>query len=853
MIRINNEVYKVATGFTTTYTLDKSLDFGSFVIPITEREEPFPMFSEIEITRDDGTIEYFLLAGDIVEIASYQPVRYSHRVEFVEYTKKLEFYTISSATFTQPTDGTTTYFIDDVLQRLVNISVFETTTRHPNAKPCVLDSSIAAKLGTIKAPEFFFNNITLREALDEVLGAIPGIARLQKINGVDTLFIDYFDQTKAIANISEGIGRTSQQTIQDYSTTLVGDVSNALRATQGTESVSVYPNSNGWASVSSPVGVGVLDNDRVVFDLKERIYDLVKLEIFAKVRYFYRTVQDSTEIPQTKNYELDITKYVFTKNQFDNALGANWSYNTTDITQQNAIYYQTGSRFIEGLGINWNEEGIFTENADKRRAIEHIIATELFVNNEAPEGYYITKAEIVDKSGTSGTNDLTNILFRATFIPVEQNNRVEVERDDITYLDKEAKTYFKQSARLINLNHYMNSMKSDLQRIGESRLSIMLLHPSYASVFDIGDFLDDGHILMTRTLTQERDFIMANYEFSRNYQQINDFISINKAKDEFELIGEDKVVDRFVVYKDYVVISDFPNTLPDLTIDTQHLLTQDGIDAYMNTFIQNGTPQTIESSVWTPDEGATFPNDAINLLNNVNGSGIGASLVLSSGFQHQNFAGFEIVANNADDGGFVQSPISYAFEGFLNNFDIKFIDRFSNAQLTFEEELERSRSFPSFGRTDYNTLITTEVAGPLVLFKDPGERLNLTYQLQAVAHPNNINEFVIGNYFHDFNSLVHPAFETFKVYGNIEKYGRSDKETILANSVDLGNLSCNLLYAGTNNPALQITNNVINYNSYAIADSSGKLILAVNRNENNLLPVVIRFNFTHRRPGLQKL
>ena len=841
MVKINDVVYKVSTGYSTTYTIDRSLDFGSFVIPLIERSEPFDMFSEIEITRDDGTVEYYLLSGDIIEISSYQPVRYSHNIQFVEYTKKLEHYVISSATFTQPTDGTTRYNIDDVLQRLVDISVFETSSRHPGARPCVLDSSVAAKLGNIKAPEFFFNNITLREALDEVLGAIPGIARLAKVNGVDTLFVDYFDQTKAIADLSEGVGYVSQRSIDNYATTLVGDVSNALRSTQGTESVSTYPNTSGWASVTSPLGVGVLDNDRVVFDFKANIYDLVKLEIFANIRIRFR---DANNVQQqvVETFERDITKYVFTKNQFDNGLGANWNY-TTDITQQNAIYYETGNRYVEGLGTNWTS-GAFTQNVNKRRAIEHIIATEIVNDGTYPNG--VVFVEIGTGTAASFENDLTQLLFRATFIPVETSNRVEVEKDEITDFTKETKTYFKQTATLINLNNYMNRMRSELQRIGEERFSIMLFHKSFADVLELGDFLDDGHILMTRTITQEKDFVMANYEFSRNYQQINDFIGINKAKNEFELIGEDKVIDRFVVYKDYVVLSEVGDTLPLLTNDTRHLFTIDGINAYMNTFTQIGTPKTIEATVFRPDP-------AITILNGVNGSGVGASLVLTTSFNHQNFAGFSIIPGNQDDGGLRQLPISYAFQGLLPSFEFEFITKFTGPQLSFELERNRSRTLPLLSRTDYEKIIETNDTGSMILFKDPGERLNFTYQLQAVAHPNSADVFVVGNYFHDYNALVHNTFETLRVYGNTERYNRSDKEIILENSVDLGALDCSLITSFPNSPVLNILNSVIGYNSYAVADENGRLLFAVNKKSTGLLPTAITFNFNHRRPNLNKL
>jgi hypothetical protein len=167
--------------------------------------------------------------------------------------------------------------------------------------------------------------------------------------------------------------------------------------------------------------------------------------------------------------------------------------------------------------------------------------------------------------------------------------------------------------------------------------------------------------------------------------------------------------------------------------------------------------------------------------------------------------------------------------------------------------LARSRVLPLLSRTDYTSLIETNDTGPLILFKDPGERLNLTYQLQAVAHPNSIDTFVIGNYFHDYNALVHPVFETFKVYGNADQYNRSDKETILANSVDLGTLNCSVIGSLPNSPVLNIFNSVVGYNSYAVADQNGRLLFAVNRKQNGLIPTTIAFNFNHRRPNLNKL
>jgi hypothetical protein len=230
-ITINGQAYDVNYDFPITYTLDKTLDFGSINISLLDRKEPFEMYSVVEITRDNDEIEYFLVSGDIIKISSYNPVLYSHTIQLVEYTKKLETYLISAASFTQPTDGTTRYTYYDVIDRLVKISVFETDTREAAALPCVLDNSLL-ELDSITAPEFFFYNQTLRQALDEVFGTLPGIARLKKINNIDTLFVDYLDFTNNLVNTNNLWSFNAEQQINNYSTILVSDVSNSVRGTK---------------------------------------------------------------------------------------------------------------------------------------------------------------------------------------------------------------------------------------------------------------------------------------------------------------------------------------------------------------------------------------------------------------------------------------------------------------------------------------------------------------------------------------------------------------------------------------------------------------------------------------------
>jgi hypothetical protein len=866
-LRIDNQVYKSNYEFPITYTLDQSLDFGSISIPFLAEKDPFPMYAVVEITRDNNEIEYFLVSGDIVKISSYNPLLFSHTIQLVEYTKKLENYLISAATFTQPTDGTIRYTYFDIIDRLVKISIFETANREQAALPCVLDNSLSV-LQNIKAPEFFFYNKTLRQALDEVLGTLPAITRLKRINGVDTLFVDYLDITGALINQEIFLTYDGEQNITNYSTTMVSDVTNSVRGTKGLESITYYPNSAGWAVLSIPEGVGIIDDVRSVMDLKQGIYDIVQLEVKAQVTLGAVTSIGSEKAEIEREVTVDLSRFVVNKEQYE-ALNGSWANgpspgNPPDsvpdlpvgITQeemidqgllnkQNAIWFEPGTNFIQGLTTDWR--GTFlTPETERRRSLENAILTAIDKQSIIDEGAYnsIYRCEIgrnLDAIIASNRERWELLMFRAIFIPQERANRIETERLDLSSFPKQTSSYFKQNANLINLNAYLNKMNADLQRIGEEVYVTNAIHSSFADVLNLGDYTNEGFILLNRTLTQHKDFIEANYNFSKNYQQINEMIAVDKSNDYFALVSGDKVLDRFLIYKDYVMLSsDDPNF-----ISTESLMTQDAKTTYLNTFISNQNPVLIES--WNM---IRFPN--VKQYAPVAGSGMGSSLVLSSGFNHNAIAGFVTILDflNPDSkAGYVQSPTFYAFDGELEEFDIEFYDGFTGETTDFNTEIAFARALPLVDRNDYTPLITNvgKNIGSFKVYKDPGERIKFNYQLQAIVDPNNIGQIIIGNYFHNYNGLVHtPKEELFIVFSS-GFYDKGEVEQVKSGAKIFLNASKNAFNH-------LIINNTIpqNTNSYAICDSEGKLILAVNRVDGTL-PTTIKFTFSHTRPGLQKL
>jgi hypothetical protein len=921
-IKINGVAYDFSYEYPITYTLDRTLDFGSINIPLINRKEVFPMYSLVEITRDNNFVEYFLVSGDIVKLSSYNPVLYSHTIQLVEYTKKLENYLISAASFTQPTDGSIRYNYYDVLDRLVKISVFETSSRETAALPCVLDNSLLP-LQDLVSPEFFFYNRTLREALDEVLSTLPGIARLKRVNNIDTLFIDYLDATHAV--ITEDIGLTydGEQNIANYATTLISDVSNAVRGTKGTESVTVIPNDGGWAVLTTPEGVGIIDDTLSVMDLKQGIYDIVKLEIQAEIQFGVIVNSTNEQTTIQRKVELDLSRFVVTKEQYE-ALRGSWINGPNgrfdipfddlppNITQQqmieqgllnkqNAIWFEPGTNFIQGLTTDWR--GTFlTPETERRRSLENAILTAFNKQSIIDEGIYkkVYRVEIgrnVNAVLPENRERWELLMFRAVFIPQEISNRVAVERLDLTNFSKEAFAYFKQNANLINLNAYINKMDGDLQRTGEEAYVANVIISSYGDLLTLGDTTTDGYVLMSTTVIQHLDYLEVAYNFSRNYQQINEMIAIDKANDFFELVSGDKVLDRFLLYRDFMVLSD-ANT--NISADTT-LLTVDGNFSYLGTFVNNLSPLLVES--WNM---IRFSN--VKLFAPVAGSGSGSSLVLTAGFNHNAIAG-NTVSLNLEDGGYVQIPAFYALDGELDDFDVEFYDSFNNPygifrgffsslaaleaafpnpqsfqyagvggdlnkktstaytgsagiwvnmnktveEYEFDLDLAFARALPLVDRTDYNVYITNKDKGigSFKVYKDPGERLKFNYQIQAIVAPNNIGQIIIGSYFSNYNGLVHTPKETLRIHFSTDTYGKGDIQKAKINPAEPnGVFLVSSLSAGN---ILNIGNVIPqNANSYGVSDSSGRLLFAVNRVDGVLLNS-LKLTFTHTRPGLNKL
>jgi hypothetical protein len=817
IIKINGQPVKHTYGFNVLYRLDEQLDSASFIIPFDSNPNPIPTYSEVEI-NDGVKISNWLIASDIVEPSSLNPAQFSHTIELIEYTKKLEYYFIEAAAFTQPTDGSILYNIFNVLDRLrriVNIELQNTVVQLPFQIPVEVENI----LSNFRSPELFFNNTTLLEAMKQVLMYIGVLPRLIKDGNNDVLQLDFIAEEKDLVNLEElWIGRTSTQDGSFYATTLVSEADNLI-STDLKDGAVYYPDEFGWAALSSPDGVGIVNNDRSVMNVQQSIYELKELRVFAQVIH-------SGNLLST--LDVDISEYVVTKEQY-NLLPVTWNYPADVLTQQTAIYYEQNSPIIEGLTTNWETLFSFIELNFTRRSLENILLIKLRETNNLAFALTIR-------------DDFYRCLFRAKFIPIQEDRHLEIERNNVDVVNKISKMFFRQNDRVISLDGYSSRMKKIIDRVGEPSFILSLLHKNPSEILNVGDYTADDFRLTSAEIQYELDYVQANYEFVKHFPNINKFIGIDRGLQPFEIPTGFKVLNRPIIYRDYLTISTTPlNTNNSLVVSA-------GVEQILRTFDNIYNPIEAQTGlVINPIMGLgnlrVYAPTIINGLEN--------AFIFNFGFQDNQIAGFRLELINPNDvsKGVIQTAVPYAPNGFMGSaaFEIK-AKRTNTLPANFQEaQLEASTLPYVVWHTDEPTYITALSANPMVVLKDPAEILNFNYQLNVFGATN---QFVIGKYFTRFNKLIYDLDEPLFYYPSTSTYNAYDNElaaspiapTVLDTTI-MSTLPYGITINNTTGPVI---------NSYAIATASGELLLAVNR-VNGVLPTTLYFNFSHVRPGTEIL
>jgi hypothetical protein len=923
----------VPKAFTYINKLDDSLDIGTITIRNLTSSEPFDLFNWIEIYDEtppddylDLTTEPIITArifGDSVSLMSKNPVLYQHELTLVEHTKILERFIVSGKTFRQPIDKSATprYYLYDVLQDLVDTIPLEMLSIHSDYRLFTLPTSgdNYDLWTTTKSPEFTFKDVTLREALNQVLSTVDAVARLELTSDGDlVLTADYQNEIKdIIASESEFIDKVAQQDGEFYATDLESEALNAVGDTYDGESIEVYPSPSSFVTPRTddiefnflrsyiPTPKRIYNVNKVVHKLKgsflygvggflaydsdnrfdvysstsefpstgsTEIYYVDKSDgyqvylwdgssynadgtsyttTFPKVRFYasfsdfedpddrdwfiardsgigyWYTGSDYEEVPYLDSdglFLIEITDRVIEKKVYDTLDSDSPSNSDTDRTdptkfyQSNTVYYQYREKNVPIGGT----VGIFSIDTSVQYAIR-ASANAQFSGTEYGGPYVGFNIDVED-----------DMLFQVHYVPIPASTRLNIERDDLTDVSYNTTLLSNQQSRIIEIGNFADNLHGRINRIGNADLRLEHRVASFDDLYDVGDYTSDFYIVTERELIFYKDFILARYSLTRNFNQLSKFIGVNTEIRQWD-IGEQNTLDRNLMYKEYIEIDAVSSGSGS---DTSLMFTDDGIQTYMDTLKPSSALNPVRTGIMKSSEVSDY------LIVPFSSVGGGNSLSFTFALESNRYVG-----NFRDETTYTAKVVNdyaaYTDEsGDMERAIFYFVDDIRQ-DLDKENTKSIANNFPIVDLDARNK--TLMITGSMVIKKDSAEIINGTFQLQQV--PLEYGRIIIGRSMSSRNRMVseNPP-STIKLYhSTTASIARTNNRKF--NATGFTQLTSPTLTFDYVNKTVTVSHASLTSSSTAwvLTDENDNVLIGVN--QSGTLTNVLTFDFVNKRTG----
>ena len=787
-------------------TLDKSLDFGKLTITRVADDTKYNMFDDVVIIIEDEDGAEKIFRDYVVESCRVIPenvrrTRFTKEVTLIERTKKLEYHFLTRA-FTQPLTGPK-FTLWDVIEDLRQTVPFQQEQYLDTTRLFQPGGSLAF-LADIESPEFFFNNVTLREALDEILDTVDGVARLNRKGLSNTtpptypynvLEVDLINEKGNMIDRKEKIDYSEDAlNINQYATILETNASNVLN--------DAAPfNVGGLVYEPDDDKFGGLRSESAGFEEESLFFPIT----FPKLRKFEVVMEVETQTQG--NQIIDITDHVLEQ---DERLELEWNAGNPDLYlglyQSNTLTWDLRSNKITGWFDKFDDIGI---SPGSTTIIENLIKTKLVELGFALVEYNQQKAE--------------DLLIRVAYSGFS-DPKMQVARVDVDEINKLSSRTINQSGNAISTKKALSALYTEAQTSGNSEFRIARQLTRVAEMHNKGDYDPVGdYVIGIIEYSFDSGSAMSKEGFARHFQKKNERLRVNSLPEIFEIPIDERVVQRQEYYSEYMIW-----TFDNIPEDAGHMLTDDGQEIYANAL-----RPTLDLSKDTPPFNVLFSDPDIKIRRNPDGSyeslaasnaillpiktfGGGNSLNFYFKFDSPNKAGDQVGSISTSI--FTDRPILRAIRyvdeiAQLENYTVRFINGFV---------YPGAKNLPLV----VNNPVNVEVLNPgsFRVLKKSGDVLSGNVALQSIpAYPEDI---IIGDTFITRNNLVEKtniARQLFLIRGN-GRYERFENKLGKPGAVAAGSFTLTVNTAG-----ILINVPIIDDDNWAIVDINNNLYAAVNQ------------------------
>lgn len=521
-VKLNgSQLANVKRGFTITERLDEELD-TAVVIALNGVENEYTPFSIVEvfITNDD-TADYVLLVdSDESTRVSKDLSIYLHTMSLVEATKLEERYMVDNIAFTQPTDGSTRYYLDDVLERVNAITPLEIESKHTSTRLFSLDSTMLSALSVTKSPQFYFSNQNFRQVVDEALRYVGSISRIRSFSSTKGVITkqDFNELKTALTTSLINKGRTNQS--EYFANEMDIQVENGI-----SDVVDVYPNDTMYASLTTADFI-VTTND-MMLQLPKPIYQLSQLVMAGLI-----VQEQGSPIKKVLfDAETDITTYVYEEEQ----------YQLLTVEEKKlALFYKKGDNKIQGFGTAYPQLwGLFPKSV-----LENIYGDVPFGSSLDPS--------------FSGDNMIKGVFsFRVKYLSY-RSQRVRVHRGVPTNSNR-YQIPANQSAKALDISRLLNNAQGAINRLGNGDLIVETIVDTYANRIQVGQFTTDGYVVTTVEYQVNENYTLCKATLTKNFNRLSQFIGVDREFRQYNL-PLNETVNRNLYYEEFVTVSTTPQS-----------------------------------------------------------------------------------------------------------------------------------------------------------------------------------------------------------------------------------------------------------------------------------------------------
>lgn len=508
---------------------------GANVIP--ELFEPYDIIEITEKTNNSTTRKQYLVGIDHRQIDNAYQKTYEKTVSLVEPTKILDTIYVYNCNLTRK--GIT--LSHQVIRLLANAEPRLTTENGRFTLYYATDS----ELGKYSSEDFFFDNITLREALYrifEVAHIVPYVSEIVILNGdITDIVIGHKSKNEFIpitdlSGYGEYMGDEGEVSIDNYFGTLKA---------RGYNSVSKNRIKTGVVPFSTTEET--MNSDNMIADFRLPIEDILKfnvgsfnLAVSIKAGMIGGEPDEYTGIIPffwdfSKMVVDGVTYDMLSVDEQQNHLPYTKGDSVVDVSKKYKLLIFTQSTLRKNI----------TDDLAKGRSSqlwEYLVTNNVSLKNSAGESstsYLAMPAIELDI-----TTPLTGLFFQAEFIP-RIDTLIEVSKPGVYDNDRlKISILDGQNANSIDIIRHGRTLGSLARRTGNEELMLDFHCDDFSQLMPVmGKFSGltgrnsylNGYVITKREHSVYDNQIKVRYYCTKDYQAINERIGVNREKRLYEI------------------------------------------------------------------------------------------------------------------------------------------------------------------------------------------------------------------------------------------------------------------------------------------------------------------------------